>query len=395
MTNRFGTPNRDILYGDSNFNALNDVIYGYGGNDVIFGVNGDDRMELGDGDDLAVGNMGNDTLLGGVGNDFLGQVSGSGLRVDEAFTSYLIERGNDLLDGGEGNDMISGGEGNDRLQGGASNDILGAYDFIYTSASNPASSYTLSGSEANHDQIDGGSGDDYLSGGEGNDRLQGGTGVDCLGAYQLSYKLTADPTVTITLTGTDAGNDQLEGGEGNDHLSGGADNDFLKGGAGNDVLGEFTAQNVIAGSAASQMSATEAGNDRLEGGAGSDKLNGGLGNDVLMGVDTAAKRPGVAEVDELAGGAGRDTFVLGSKTAEFYSDLKPSQSGAADYAILNDFNLGEGDRIQLKGKASSYALRKSGADTFITLTQGQTKPELIGVIENRALASFSKGFTFV
>ncbi|HEY9627664.1 MAG TPA: calcium-binding protein [Coleofasciculaceae cyanobacterium] len=341
MTDRFGTPNRDILYGDSNFNALNDAIYGYDGNDVIFGREGDDRIDTGNHNDLAVGNSGNDTLIGGAGNDFLGQVGGSGVKVDAAFTSYLIDPGNDWLEGSDGSDMISGGEGSDRLLGGNENDILGAYDFSYLSSSDPASSYTLNGADAGNDQIDGGTGDDYLSGGEGNDRLSGGAGTDVLGDYSLSYNLTTDPSVTISLAGSDLGN------------------------------------------------------DRMEGGAGSDRLHGGLGNDQLVGVDPTAKRAGFAEVDELTGGAGRDTFVLGSKAAVFYNDLKPSQSGNTDYASLKDFNFSEGDRIQLRGKASHYALRKSGTDTLITLTQGQPRPELIGVIDNRAIVNFSKGFTFV
>lgn len=78
---------------------------------------------------------------------------------------------------------------------------------------------------------------------------------------------------------------QADGGPGNDSISGGPLNDTISGGDGQDTI---YGQN---------------GNDLLDGGRGRDTLYGGNGNDSLIGK-------GDAEVDNLYGGAGVDTFVI-------------------------------------------------------------------------------------
>ncbi|MDP2243070.1 tandem-95 repeat protein, partial [Pseudomonas sp.] len=80
----------------------------------------------------------------------------------------------------------------------------------------------------------------------------------------------------------------------------------LNGTAGDDVLIGSHEDDLILGGM---------GNDRLEGGAGHDTLIGGSGNDILL------------------GGSGADTFVW--------------QAGDFGNDVIKDFNIGEGDRIDL------------------------------------------------
>jgi Ca2+-binding RTX toxin-like protein len=126
-----------------------------------------------------------------------------------------------------------------------------------------------------------------------------------------------------TLTGTNdndlirgyAGNDIISGGDGNDLIYGGAGNDTLNGGAGHDRLFGGVGDDILNG---------DAGNDYLDGGSGNDLLNGGEGDDILLGGSGN---------DTLTGGAGADTFVW--------------RAGDTGNDVIQDFNIGEGDRIDL------------------------------------------------
>jgi Ca2+-binding RTX toxin-like protein len=96
---------------------------------------------------------------------------------------------------------------------------------------------------------------------------------------------TAGSDVICSLSGDDivnggGGNDIILGGPGADVLNGGGGNDALVGGGGNDVL------------------KGDAGNDNLKGGGGNDVLGGGGGKDALKGG------PGN---DTMDGGPGKDT----------------------------------------------------------------------------------------
>ncbi|MFZ3205754.1 MAG: Ig-like domain-containing protein, partial [Pseudomonas sp.] len=79
--------------------------------------------------------------------------------------------------------------------------------------------------------------------------------------------------------------------------------------------GTSTAKTIIGGSASSTLTGGE-GNDYIDGGAGNDILIGGEGDDILF------------------GGAGADTFVW--------------QAGDTGNDVIKDFNIGEGDRIDLR-----------------------------------------------
>jgi Ca2+-binding RTX toxin-like protein len=131
------------LYGQLQYMAVDDALFGTAssdrmmggvGNDRLYSREESDRLYGEDGNDRLSGSSGNDRLYGGGGSDSLGGGSGS--------DSLNGESGNDSLNGSSGNDNLIGGSGNDRLYGSF--------------------------------------GDDSLSGGSGNDRLYGESGADIL-----------------------------------------------------------------------------------------------------------------------------------------------------------------------------------------------------------------------
>ncbi|WP_300657135.1 calcium-binding protein, partial [Pseudomonas sp.] len=107
------------------------------------------------------------------------------------------------------------------------------------------------------------------------------------------------PTLTFEVSdGASSTAKTIIGGPGDSTFSGGVGNDYISGGA---------------------------GQDSLNGGAGNDTLDGGTGNDILIGG---------AGDDILLGGTGADSFVW--------------QAGDTGKDKILDFNIGEGDRIDLR-----------------------------------------------
>ena len=163
------------------------------------------------------------------------------------------------------------------------------------------------------DTIDGGAGASYLRGEEGNDSLVGGAAFDDINGNQ--------------------GSDTASGGLGDDWVVGGKDNDRLSGDSGADlVYGNL-------------------GDDTCDGGTGDDIVRGGQGNDTLSGGDGN---------DFVSGDRGDDTMTGGAGADSFHASL-----GAGIDRVL-DFNLAEGDRVQLDPGAT-YAVSQVGGDTVITL----------------------------
>lgn len=162
------------------------------------------------------------------------------------------------------------------------------------------------------------------------------------------------------------GSDQLwaHGMEGNDYIYGNFGNDTLFGGYGSDTLLGYY------------------GNDYLYGEYGSDSLNGGAGNDTLDGYGRGV------EYDDLRGGAGADTFVLGRAFGDVYYQ-PPSKLG---YASILDFSSSEGDKIQVSGSASDYTLDPlASINTVDILYQG----DRIATVFNTADVNISRDFVFV
>ncbi|MCJ8057308.1 hypothetical protein GB928_028905 [Shinella curvata] len=97
---------------------------------------------------------------------------------------------------------------------------------------------------------------------------------------------------------------EIYGYGGNDTLKGGffADN-YVWGGIGDDEISGGTRINRLYG---------EDGNDTLRGSGSDDQLYGGAGNDTLFASDNGAYLDGGAGSDWMVGGAGADTFIVGS-----------------------------------------------------------------------------------
>ena len=135
------------------------------------------------------------------------------------------------------------------------------------------------------------------------------------------------------------------------------------------------------------------GNDTLAGGEGNDYLDGGDGDDILQGSDTLNYYYGipgltVPEYDTLVGGAGRDTFVIGTNRGNL--------NMGHGYAVIADFTSFV-DRIQVKQSGVSITLKKEnmvGGGALDTLIYNGT--DLIAVVQdNSSLQLNSSYFNFV
>jgi hypothetical protein len=108
---------------------------------------------------------------------------------------------------------------------------------------------------------------------------------------------------------------------------------------------------VIAGGAGDDRLTGDAADERIMGGAGDDTLAGGGGNDILdggAGDDQIELGVGVTGT----GGSGADTFVIHA----------PQAMGQGDtlLGVITDFNLAEGDRLLLSGRAVNVPQPPSG-----------------------------------
>lgn len=180
----------------------------------------------------------------------------------------------------------------------------------------------------------------------------------------------APPTVAQVSIGT-ARNDILITAAADDTLFGLGGDDVMLGDAGNDVMDGGGGRDRLFGGV---------GNDRMFGGTGSDQLFGAAGDDLLNGWSSAnavPANPGRSTIDILVGGAGRDTFVVGTA----YNDGIPSTIGNRDYARISDFVIGQ-DRIQLS-LGASYRLGRAGGlpGTAIFLRNGGSD-ELVAIVAN-------------
>ncbi|MBD2103658.1 calcium-binding protein [Leptolyngbya sp. FACHB-261] len=169
------------------------------------------------------------------------------------------------------------------------------------------------------------------------------------------------------------GNDYGYQGPGNDYMFGGAGNDYMDGFGGNDYAYGYE------------------GDDTLHGGEGNDYLYGDDGNDVLTGTKASEWNAGQGEIDQLTGGFGADTFVLGDFAEAYYSDANSWGLGTQDYALITDFNPWQ-DQIRLHGSSSDYVIGGSeisgASDLGIYQIQGSSF-ELIAVLQDTSFWSVS------
>jgi Ca2+-binding RTX toxin-like protein len=177
-------------------------------------------------------------------------------------------------------------------------------------------------------------GDDSIQGSVGSDLIRGFAGNDVIWGAQ--------------------GSNTIYGGAGDDTIYGGSGGgDWLVGGQGNDLITAHTGGNILYGNL---------GDDTLHGGSGAELLRGGQGDDVIQGGGGNDWISGDRGSDTLTGGTGADIFH--------------SFSGAGVDRVT-EFNLAEGDRVQLD-PGTSWTVSQVGNDTVIDMGAGD-QMILVGV----------------
>ena len=404
------------------------------GKDNIYGHEGDDIFMIDgiqDGADIINGGDGTDSLIGGSGDDSVRLLqftemehvdlgAGTNLiiidRDDSAdFSSFAA---GDFLNVTEiqddtGSENITGSQGNDtiRITADTATDIL--------DGNLGDDTFVISGTQTGRDQIIGGTGNDRLIGSSGDDHmtfqvlssiesidlgagtntLQAASGVTIdFSTYDattfLNVSFITDSTGAVeTITGSqtddtfsiqsDGYNDIFNGGEGNDTFVISGDNtasDFISGGNGNDAIigtsgdDSFRFINVSsienidlgagdntlygAANATLDLSGYAAGtvsNVTITDTTGTESVYGTQGDDVI--ASTADGND-----DALYGEAGADTFLFSAIGAQ--SDT------------IEDFSIGDGDRIDISNILSAYDPMTDAISDFVTITGGGSEMTL-------------------
>ena len=325
IENVSGGLGNDVLVGDSGANLLR----GWFGADVLRGGAGADVLEGGAGTDTAsyyTGLVGVTVdLAAGTGSG--GDAAGDTLEEIENLSgsqgsdTLAGNAGANKLQGWNGDDILRGGAGADTLEGGAGTDTASYYTGTVAVTVDLAAG-TASGGDAAGDTL---SSIENLSGSQGNDILTGNAGANKLQGWN--------------------GDDILRGGAGADTLEGGAGNDtasYYTSAVG--VAVSLAAGTASGGDAQADalnsienLSGSNLGNDGLEGNAGANVLNGWGGNDALVGGGGK---------DTLTGGTGADRIyftalgdsVVGAN-ADMITDFSHGQGDRIDLTAI-DSNAG-------------------------------------------------------
>jgi len=346
---------------DGTGNDLDNTITGNAGNNTLDGGIGADHLFGGAGNDVYIIDSKADVIVDTAGIDTVistvsyvlqpslenltlsgsGDINGTG----SAYANIIIgNSGANTIDGMSGNDTISGGDGNDVLKGNIGNDIVdgglgdnsldgGAGNDILTASTG---NDTITGGDGN-DTIDGGdganvlsggTGNDTITGGAGNDTIDGGTGIDTMtgGAGNDIYTVDHPNDVIIETAGN--GTDTLNVNTSSYTLSAATEIEVINMGAQSSILDAHLTSNgaTITGSALA---------NQIHGGSGDDIINGGLSSDLLW------------------GGAGADTFVINSSDALTRRDT------------IEDFNAGEGDKLDISNLLTGYQAGTSEITDFV------------------------------
>ncbi len=329
--------------GTSTLSLTNLSQFTYVTDETISGDNANNILNGGEGNDTLIGGKGSDTLIGGAGTDTL-------IGID--LNDESLGRGEiDVITGGSGNDLFILGNASGVFYNDGNTTTSGFGDYAGITNFENVNKIQLKGQSSDYSLIeiinngtitgyglylnDGQGSGANATGWDSSDEL---IAVISRGRSNLQLSLSNLSQFTyITdyfIRGSSSAFEKLNGGVGNDTVDGGLGRDELNGGSGNDTL--------IGG---------KSGN-----GMGPDILNGDAGEDVLIGIDLNDVNLGRGENgDILTGGLGNDLFVLGDASGIYYNDGDATQSGRGDSALIKDFT--NGDRIQLKGKASDYIIR--------------------------------------
>ena len=272
------------------------------GNDranVMIGNASNNSITSGAGDDKLVGGGGTDTLIGGTGNDY-----------------YVVDDSRDVI-------TENANEGIDTVEASYTYTLVGTQleHLILTGAATTATGNDFANAligSALDNTLTGNLGADTMRGGAGNDTYSvneagdvvienAGEGLDLVQSG-ITYTLTSD-VENLTLTGT--GVIDGTGNALNNVLTGNAAANRLAGGAGDDIYvvaaGDTVVENADDGADTIQSSATFVLGANLENltltGSGAIDATGNTLDNVLTGNSAANK---------LAGGAGDDTYVVGT-----------------------------------------------------------------------------------
>ncbi|MCA2719621.1 Calx-beta domain-containing protein [Microcystis sp. M169S2] len=343
------TEGDDTLYGTPG----NDTIDGLGGNDQIFGLAANDNLLGGIGNDTLNPGLGIDTVNGNDGSDLLlldystltsnitstnTGTSGTITTTNNSVSYTNIEAMN--VQGGSGNDTIYGTSGNDTIFG------------------NGGADYLIGGD--GDDSLDGGAGNDTLYGGAGDDTLNGGVGDDTFNLSGTGTVIGGDGDDIFIFYGPYTG--IIDGGGGNDRIdiapgySGniifpatitGIESVIVPGSGGNDYLIGDDGNDSLNG---------QDGNDTLEGRGGNDNLLGGTGNDVIytgLGIDT------------VDGGEGIDHLIVDySSLTTPVSSIYSNGSGSIN-TTDNQVGYARIDRLTLiTGSNQDFLAGTTGSDSL-------------------------------
>ncbi len=348
-----GTSTSNTIIGNAGYNEL----YGLAGDDILVGGGGADKM-VGDGFDT-------------VGND-----------------TYYVDHPNDKVIEG------SGGTGIDRIYTSVSY-ALDAYqevEFIEADDRSATSALSIQGNEfaqeivgnAGSNVLRGGAGDDVIRGLAGDDVLVGDDGLDTLfgGSGDDTYYLD-DNDVVVEAAG-----------EGADRIATSISY-MLSVGSSIEVLEVVTSSSTddvsLTGNELDNTIIGNAGDNILRGGAGSDRLLGLNGNDLLIGGEI-----GSTDRDEMAGGAGDDTYYVFS-SADRVVEL-PGEGLADRVATRVNFALEAGaevERLEAGDSSATFALDLSGSDSGNILTGNAGSNVLNGRAGSDRLIGLGGSDTFV
>jgi Ca2+-binding RTX toxin-like protein len=350
--------------------AGNDVLTGAGGNDQLYGLAGNDTLSGGAGNDLLDGGSGGDALQGGLGDDM-----------------YVVDNIADVV-----TELTN--EGTDTVQSAL---------LAYTLGAN-VENLTLTGTGPNagignalNNLLVGNSGANLLDGKGGADTMRGGAGddlyfVDNIGdtvveqagegtldtvSSSVSYALSAN-VENLVLTGTAAINGTgnvldniLTGNSGANVLTGRAGNDTYVIGTGDTVV---EAMNEGTDTVVSGITHTLAANVENLTLIGFSAING-TGNaldNVLSGLLNLAG-------NTLTGGAGNDTYILGSG-----DQVVEAANGGTD-RVQAGFSYTLGSNVENLTLTGTEAINGTGNSLNNTMTGNSANNTLNGANGNDTL----------
>jgi VCBS repeat-containing protein len=299
----------------------NDTVKSGAGNDLIAGEAGDDRVNAEEGDDVLVFNYGDgrDNFTAGEGMDTLS----FGASVTPDMLSVALEsdgRVQLLVDGGAGGVINLNGTSVQSLPG-----DLERVQFI--AADGKTRVFDLTGwLRANTAALLSATTDRPLAFNHSGFELTGAA-VPAGALEALAYAQSGNLFTQAAL----AHNNPTDG---NDVLYGTARSDILDAGMGNDMVLGLTGDDVIRGGGGDDLIHGGDGNDVLDGNAGDDVIYGGDGNDVLDGNAGDDVIYGGWGADQLTGGTGKDQLF-----GEWGGDTYLYQSGHGEVIIEDDHRV--------------------------------------------------------